>query len=283
MKLEIDYSQLSSYITCPKKYYNRYVLNLAKIKYDEREVDKDFGGAVHKALELIYKGKTVEEAKQAFREGYTGIETDKIKTPAHGEKLIDEYVKYWQSSPSELADKNFTVLAVEQVDKYQVGAVTYVVKIDLIVKNNAGIWIVDHKTSTKLPYNYFYQFSPNMQVSGYCNYAQHKFGQCSGMIINLITVGYRENKYKGEPAGFHCQFVRDIVNRTPDQLKDFEYQVNHWCAKLDEDIVKNRWLRNEGACHNFKGCAYKELCVSCDDSEIQSSLYEVKDNKEYLK
>lgn len=281
--MKIDYTQLQTFITCPRKYYNRYVLQLKKARYDERDIDKDFGSAVHAALEVLYKEHDLVKAKQCFREGFTGLETEKCKTPANGEILIEAYWNYWNKPVSDLSDTNLETVGVEVLDTVEIGQVQYLVKVDRIVKNNIGHWFMDHKTTTKLGNNYFYQFDPNMQFSGYAKYVTAKYGQCAGGIVDAIVVGHREKPYKGEPAGFHFKFVRDIVNRNKEQLADFEQNVIAWCGALGEALETNVWPKNEGSCHGFKGCAYKELCTSCDDQEIRETLYEKVDAYGYLK
>ena len=39
-------------------------------------------------------------------------------------------------------------------------------------------------------------------------------------IVNALKVGFRQRAYKGEPAGFHCEFQRQIFNRNKDQVED---------------------------------------------------------------
>ncbi|MFA5133057.1 MAG: PD-(D/E)XK nuclease family protein [Candidatus Paceibacterota bacterium] len=283
--IEIDYSQLNTFINCPHKYRNKYLLGLAKIKIDERDTDKNFGKSVHKSLEILYKGGSLEQAKEIFRKEYQCVENEKVKTPLHGEKLTEEYWKYWNESTSDISDKCLTTAEVESVGDFIIGdKVKYIVKIDRIVRSNSGYWVIDHKTSTSLSYNYFWQFNPNMQISGYVDYATRKFGQCSGAIIDLLSLGFRQKKYKEFEAGFHCEFVREIINRNKEQIADFEKNVLMWTDRIVRSEMLNEFPKNEYYCHGYKsGCEYKELCVSCDDSALRDSLYEVVDNKSYLK
>jgi len=280
--MQIDYSQLQTFIDCPHKYHNKFILNLAKIQEGAESLDKLFGKAVHLALELLYKGKPLVEAKNAFRESYlVELGTEKAKTPANGERLIEAYWNYWQKPVSELSDTNLETVSVEVVDKFNITEeIEYIVKIDRVVKNNAGIWCMDHKSTRKTLYSFFNKFSPNMQVSGYCAYAKQKFGQCSGFIPNALKVGYRERAYKGEPAGFHCAFERDIVNRDDQQLRAFRDNVLWWCANLKYATTSGVMPRNENNCGY---CQYRDLCNSCDDPNVRDTLYEVVDTKEYLK
>lgn len=281
--MHIDYSQLQTFISCPRKYKLRMIDCLRKVKYDERDLDLSFGKAIHGALEIIYKKEGLDKAKEWFTANFHGIEGQKVKTPANGLMLLDRYHTYYQQANNDLSDVNLEVLEVEIVDEFKIQDIDYIVKVDTIVKSKAGIFVLEHKTTTKLPYNYFYQFDPNMQISGYCNYVLQKYGQCSGAIINAMVVGYRARAYKGEPAGFHCQFVREIVNRSKEQLKDFEVNVSGWVDKLEIAKSANMFPRNTQACHQFKGCGFKELCSNCDDEQIRTTLYETYDPKEYLK
>lgn len=283
--MKIDYSQLQCFINCPRKYYYKYVEKLKKVSYDERELDKDFGKCIHKALEILYKTGSLIQAKEVFRGEYIGLESEKAKTPANGERLIEAYWKYWQTPTSALSDKNLETVGVELTDSFKLTEdIEYIVKIDLIVKNNAGYWCVDHKTSRSIAYNYFWQFDPNMQMSGYCKYVLEKYGQCSGAIINVMCVGFRQRAYKGQPAGFHCEFARDIINRNSAQLSDFTTNAERWATTLRFalDTGFSAFRRNEGACHQFKGCSYRELCNSCNDSEIKATLYEEHNPLAYL-
>lgn len=282
--IKIDYSQLSTFINCPCKYRNKYILKLKKRAYDDRDVAQDWGKAVHSALELLYKGKTVEEAKQIFRTQYVGMPDDKAKTPANGERLIEEYYKYWHNYNSELNDNNLTIVEVEPILEYAIDIdTTWLVKPDLIVKNNAGYWAMDHKTTSNLAYNFFFKFDPNMQISGQCEGVRNKYGQCSGAIINAIGCGSRERAYKGQSAGFWWEFSRDIINRNSTQLEDFKANVCSWCAKLENALQGFGFPKNEDFCHSFKGCQYKEICSSCDDKELIETLYEKHDPFSYLK
>lgn len=273
----IDTSQLNTFLQCPKKYYLKYIKCLAKIKYDDRDIDREWGKCVHKGLEHYYKGEK-EKVMTAFM-GFQEIEGQKVKTKDNGLKVLQEYISNYATQ-----DKDWEILDVEINDTFMIHNIEYTVKIDLVVKDRNNIYCVDHKTSSsKSKFRFFSSFDPNMQVSAYCAYAEKKYGQCSGFIPNGIFVGHRERKWKGEPAGFHCSFQRTIVNRYPEQLRDFEKNVDAILYIMKQCRNSGSWIKNEEACTNYRGCEMKELCISCDDLEIQESLYSIVDPFEYLK
>lgn len=274
-----DHTQIQTYKNCPSRYYKRFIKGLQKLQYDERDIDKDFGKCIHKALAILYTEKDLNKAKEYFKVNFQGLEGNKVKTPLNGLQLLDWYHNYYSTPRNELSDTNMETLGVEVKDIVRLSDdVEYMVKIDRIVKNNAGIWVMETKTTTKIPNNFFYQFDPNSQLSGYCLYVRNKYGQCSGAIVNAICVGYRERGYKGEPAGFWCKFVREIINRNVEQLNDFIENTLIWANKLKQAIETDCFPKNEDYCHNFRGCQYKELCITCNDEEIENTLYRKMEN-----
>lgn len=277
--MRIDYSQIQTFQDCPRRYYNKMVLCLKKVTEDERDTPKNWGKSIHSALEAHYKGKGLDEVLKVFNDTFQPLEGDKVMTPIHGVELIKGYINYYGGNTNELGDNRMETVAVEVKDQYSIGNNEYVVKIDRVVKNNSGYWVMDHKSTQKSLYTFFNKFTPNMQVSGYVDYVIRKYGQCSGFIPNALYFGYRERAYKSEPAGFHYQFQRDIVNRTKEQIADFEQNVTYWCDKIQKAESDQYWGKNENQCIF---CQFKELCSNIDDENIRETLYIKHNPKEYL-
>ena len=57
--------------------------------------------------------------------------------------------------------------------------------------------------------------------------------------------------------------------------------------RIEEAKSSNVYGKNEASCHNYRGCPYKELCMTSQgtrlDEEIKETLYETVDSKAYLK
>ena len=271
----IDYSQLQTYINCPKIYYFKYIRKLKKRKADEGIQTRSFGSEIHHALKIYFETKSIQKACDYFKLNYENLPIEQIRTVTNGVTLLQEFVGWW--------DNNFRqaeILGCEVQDKFNVNEIEYLVKIDMIIKLNGNIFVVDFKTTTSKTHYFFRQFSPNMQVSGYCSYVEKKYGQCAGFIPIAMQFGFRKNKYKGEPAGFWCKFDYDIANRNKEQLVDFRINVYNWFKRLSSD---KDWCKNEGFCESFYGCQYRELCLSLDDETIEQNLYEKHDPYEYSK
>ena len=276
-----DNSKLQTFKDCPEKYRLRNLLGLKKREEGEDEHDKNFGKAIHTGLEFYYKGKSIEEIKEAFKKDYQVQlnEEDKAKTQENGLILLDAYINHYKDE-----DKKWTIKAVEVADTFEIApGISFMVKIDLVIEQQGCIYFVDHKTTGKaFNWTYWGQFEPNSQITAYTAYCQAKYGECSGGIINGLQLGFRKNKYMGEPAGFHYSFQRQLFNRNKQQIEAWKIDTQDWIKSLEFRLMTEQglsWPKNEGQC---RFCSYKEICISVNDEQIIEQLYEVINPDEYL-
>ncbi len=277
-----DNSQLQAYKSCPEMYRLKYVEGLKRREEGLEEHHANFGSAIHAGLEQLYRGEDTGKVEQAFIDSYPVQldPEDMAKTQANGLLLLGQYNERYRQE-----DKSFEVLGVEVGDTFKCGGVEFRVKIDLVVRQQGCVYFMDHKTTKKsFGWSYWGQFEPNSQITAYTAYCIAKYGECSGGIINAIKFGYRQRAYKGEPAGFHSDYQRQVFNRSDQQVKAWVDDSSHWIADLAHarhDYVKGMsWNKNEGAC---LFCPYKEVCISCNDEQIKEQLFEKCDPYAYLK
>lgn len=244
---------------------------LTKIEEGRAEQARNWGRAIHAGLAEHYTGKDWAKIEEAFRTEYPKDldPNDMAKTVESGLITLKQYRDYYGS-----IDKNWKVLEVEVKDKFVFDNVEFTVILDLIAENlqGGGIYFFDHKTSGRVPtFNYWKQYELSGQMSDYTNYVVSKYGQCSGAIINNISVGHRKNKYKGEPAGFWVKFERQIFNRNKAQLETRKADIILW-----KHLIEQAQTNNSFPLHYSNGCTYcsfYELCLSCGDEQIKELLY----------
>lgn len=279
-----DNSKLQQFKNCPESFRLKYLEGLKKREDGVEDHDKNFGKAIHSGLEAHYLGKPIESVKEGFTREYPLqlSEEDLAKTQENGLILLEAYIKHYKEE-----DKRWTVKAVEVADQFEIGnGIQFQVKIDLVVEQQGCIYFVDHKTTGKaFNWAYWQQFEPNSQITAYTAYCQAKYGECSGGIINALQLGYRQRAYKGEPAGFHYQFQRQLFNRNRDQINEWKRDTIGWIEDMDhmssavyigEPLA---WPKNEGQC---RFCSFKEICISLADEQIIEQLYEKVDPNAYL-
>lgn len=287
MEIIYDNSQLQEFKNCQYRYWLHYGLGYKKRQEGVDEHDKNFGTAIHAGLETHYKGGDLGSVIKAFSEAYpTQLSTDdNAKTQENGIKILQEYIKHYQEQ-----DKKFKVLACEETDTFEIApGVNYRVKIDLIVENTeqGGVYVIDHKTTGKsFDYRYWSQFEPNSQLTGYSAYAQKRFKEAHGAMINGIRLGYRQRKYLDSPAGFYYEFQRQLFNRSKNQIEAWKRDVLHWVALLTLARENNRWGKNMSQCTY---CSYRPICLAEWDPLTESDRdcieiqYDKVDPYEYLK
>lgn len=296
-----DNSQLQAFKDCPERYRLKYVEGLRKRESGIEDHHREFGSAIHKALEAHYKGSAQAEVIQSFKDAYPfQIDADDMaKTSESGELLLAAYVQRYAEE-----DKQDETLAVEVVDTFPLephkdgcpsresrddkacdcGVPLFTVKIDRILRKQGNVYWQDHKTTGKsFSWTYWKQFEPNPQATAYTAYCIYKFGECSGGIINALRFGHRQRAYKGEPAGFYQEFQRQVINRNPQQVAAWVEDTLRWIRDVTTDKCAPlgvSWKKNEGQC---MWCSFAEVCISVNDAQVIEQLYEKGDPNDYLK
>lgn len=279
--MKLSNSKLNSFRACPRKFFYEYIASIEPIEEGESEHDRSFGAAIHMALESLYKGGSVEQAKVAFDLEYPkqlDLE-DFEKTPENGKKLIEAY---WMQYASQM--KDWKVLAVEVLDEYEpIDGLVFRVKLDLIAENlkYGGVYGFDHKTTgKKLDYRYWSQFNPNAQISTYFDYITKKYGSCAGFYIDAMSFGFRKRKYKEEPAGFHYQLDRQLFTQTKDQLADWLESEREWGWRLHDAIDRKKFPMDTRSCQY---CSYRPICAAGwsweTDRELIECQYQLKEKR----
>lgn len=280
----LDNSQCLQYRACPLSHHLKYHVGLEKIQEGEVEHDRNFGGAIHVALEVWHKGGTRESALGAFREAYPDQldESDLAKTQANGETMLATYFKRYAND-----FEKYKILAVEEKIEFTVDATPYAVKCDTVVqdKKYGSIYGLDNKTTKEaLTFDYWSQYEPNSQICSQTAGIKERFGECAGIIINAMSFGYRQRAYKGEPAGFHMDFGRMEYNITDAQLEIWRKSVMATVRNMAQDDEMTSYAMNTAQC---RFCSFKSICQAGwtwpEDEELILLNYQINPNPlEYL-
>lgn len=287
----IDYSALSTYIECPRKFLFNYMMHLSSLK---KNLNLVFGSAWHYGLEKVYKEiKTRDEKKlplltpqeatvistKAFQALWQAEEApeewpneDAIfpKSPGHATNV---YYEYWKEFLEE-DNKEWQVIGIEEpffidLSKIKSGLPSYIGRMDLILQNREKpqiIKIIDHKSAkmvTKIT-NTSYQTS--FQTLGYV--------AAGGMFFNqLPSMEYNVALFQKSKIAFH----RYLYNIRKAQVNDFFHELISHVERLLNDIKQlhiditeltdrndslNCFARNRGiACTSYMSpCRYFDLC-----------------------
>jgi len=282
----LDNSKLDTFMLCPQKYAYRFEEHLVPIER-KRDSALMFGGAIHKALETLYKGtafeqvpcplgpcvrcrdKTIPRISATFLKNYEDDPDDprEMRTVDRGLDLLVQYLSKWRR-------EGFKVLAVEipfELPHKTYGVTfTYVGRIDLFVDWEGVPLVVDHKTTTRFGMIFDSSFKLSGQFTGYMRGAQHKFHRpVTNGLVNAIRVTSKIDD---------SSFARIYTQRTPEDFDVWERQVNHLAAEILEMRATGFFPKSAPfACGAYnRVCEYYPLCISAAQTRetLKQSAYE---------
>lgn len=123
--------------------------------------------------------------------------------------------------------------------------------LDRVVNFNDALFVMDYKTTTTTPSDYFFdRFQPDNQMSLY-TFAGTLVLQTPirGVIINAVQVGMDFSR-----------FVRGTTYRTKDQLDEWLLDLRIWLQRAAQYAESNYWPMNDTACDKYGGCRFREIC-----------------------
>lgn len=264
------HSDREQFNNCPQAYRYRQD-GLVKVEESASSNHAGWGSAIHKGLESHYKGAN---AKDAFLADYPENidEDDLAKNKESGIVVLEAYAKHYAT-----IDQMWEVLSTEELGQVEIGGENHDLHIDLVARHRQSgeIYLWDHKTTEKRASpTYWRSFELSAQLTRYCVFVKEKYGQCSGAIINNISVGHRKRAYKGEPAGFHFAFERQMFNRTPQQIAFWKESEEGWMKLIGFCEKEQVWPKALGKLCAW--CSYYELCLASGDEQIKELMYETK-------
>lgn len=282
---KIDYSSLSCYLTCPRKFLFKYIMNLSPTV---KNLNLTFGSCWHYGLEKAYKEQQLNDsilsiidvtdiAINSFNKLWdiegkpTWKDQDTIfpKSPGRAADVYYEYFKrFWIS---DLKEKK--IIAVEEPFTIAIDTdlPTYIGRIDLIfscLKNTIEIY--DHK-STKAVYAITQaSYEHSYQTEGYLAAGSLFYDSLPSIIYNMALfqkskIDFHRINIRKRKASID-QFFNDLIF----YMKEIIQNIQIYKEKVKEnnsgtlsrtDSI-NCFPRRQGtACTSFmRPCSYSLLC-----------------------
>lgn len=137
--------------------------------------------------------------------------------------------------------------------------------LDVGAEWNDMVYVIDHKTTTRLGDGsyYFMQFKPDNQMTGYIWMLQQLSNRrVGGAIINAIGL------YKDKPP----IFKRQITNRTPDEIERWKGFVLDTCNDIKRCERTGIWREETGSCMQYGSCDYHNVHTLSSEAEREKRL-----------
>lgn len=264
----IDSSKVTAFITCPRKYFYKYILGWVG---EDISVHLVFGEGWHRAMEkLLKEGYTtdaVHSAYSAFLEYYrryfTKMEDANFfpKAPSSVVPALIEYIERYRES-----DRNMEVLYTEISGTAPIGEDRVIhFRMDGVVKREEGIVCLEHKTGSRLTGNWGDQWTLKVATGTYmhvlnCLYSPE---EVYGLIINGAIFRKSGN-----------DFVRFPIRKNNEMMNQWLWNVNHWIDLIEwnmkelesssenDDILYAFPLNPESCTKWGRMCPFHDFCFS---------------------
>ena len=279
----IDYSSLSTYISCPREFLFQYVMNLRPAG---QSIHLVFGSCWHYGLEFSYN-YLIENPKlssmdctvnsiKAFNalwdlDGAPFWKNEDLifpKSPGHAANM---YKAYWDRFlQADTIERK--VVAVEtpftiDLSTYGPGLPNYIGRLDLVLSNGeTGIEIVDHKTAKALYKTSAQSFEMSFQTDGYLTAGRLYYDKIP--IITYRLALCQKSKIDFPPITINKR--SSAIEHFLINLIHYSQEIKHNLTLLEQDKINctkrtdilQSFPRCPGyACTTFNSiCAYYDLC-----------------------
>lgn len=280
---KIDYSSLSTYMECPRKFLFKYMMHFRSLN---KNINLIFGSCWHYGLEQVYKEQITNDSLSIIDatdlsilsfnklweiEGSKAFPDSDIifpKSPGHAANV---YHKYWKRF-LKLDQKDKKVLTVEEpflidLSIYQKNLPAYIGRIDLIFSELKGnISIVDHKSAKALYPITLTSYESSFQTDGYLTAGHMFYDKIPSMIYSIAL-------FQKSEIDFHRYYINKRTSSLDQFLNDLIYYLNdllHNIDLMEKDLSKDL-KRNDSissfhrcpgiACTTFMSpCQYFQIC-----------------------
>jgi hypothetical protein len=263
---ESGFHFISDYQRCNKYFYWRYVKKLVS-KYPATALL--FGRAIHETLAEWFKTMAVDIIP-IFKTQMELIKDEFAEEAWYDEKMTDGLAmlesflfnvpRTWQ--PIAIEEPVETLIPVTG------GSVKLTGRVDLVVKNDGMVYIVDHKTTGWGLASLCQSLSVSDQATCYLllwNQSHSLDLQANGVIFNIM----RKNKSVVE-----CK--QHLVMKTTDDLRRFRGDASYLLSEIMRKTTTpdQCFPMNTGSCFNFnKPCPYLDLCKGIPYEALIGSQY----------
>lgn len=302
-KLTISHSLTRDWKACRRKFFFNY---LARLTPKKISIPYFIGSAFHRGMESFYAGKDPDQFIPDLVEDMdTKAKGAVFLTPEDEEKLmlqsaivtgmlrgyVNTYAKDLKRWKIQKVEHEFAVPIVP-------GKIEYVGQIDLLVKFDGAIWIVEHKTAGRLDKNYIDRLALDTQITGYAIGAKYSLQEpVAGVVYNVAKKPQiRQKKDESKPefsqrieddymARPEFYFYRETLLRDTGAVAEYKAEISELAADIQDklNIIKKEgpetalphFYRNTDHCTARGPCPYLAICTKGWDEDT-ARLYAVR-------
>ena len=286
LQIAWDSTSMGAFKECPRKYYYTIICG-----YQPRQqsVHLTFGLHYHKALEAYDHAKAQGcDHKQAMcvavklammltwdkTTGRPWLSDDKYKNRLTFLRSIVWYLDSFENDPMQTVILANGKPAVELSFRFETSHMSpeghpylWCGHLDRVAEMNNQTFILDRKTSkNEINEDYFKQFSPNNQMSGYDFAGQVGYKlPIQGIVIDAAQILITGTRFK-----------RGMVSRTDEQRNEWMQDLGYYFHQAEHMAKECYWPMNDKSCGNYGGCPFRMICGKSPvvrDGWLESAFY----------
>jgi len=274
----IDYSSLSEFQLCPRKFFFKYILHLSRSGIPN--LNLVFGSAWHYGLERAYlswkKDPSLSArdlsfiASEAFNllfeiesEGYFDPESSFPKSPARAADMFSEYFERNYDY-----HKNFKIIGAEVPFRIPLSSALpdYIGRLDLVLEDPEGfLYIYEHKTAKMINAVTLSGFTNSLQAEGYLTAGNIFYNSIPRVIYNIALcqktkidfISHEVTKSESAIDRFLIE-TSEIIHLILDQIDRYSDYQNFY--KKSPFPLFPRSNATTCCTNYFSVCSYFDLC-----------------------
>ena len=236
-----SYSRLRAYEDCGYGFF----LNYIKEEEETKHFYAEYGSLIHRVLERFYSGAiTKEQALSMFMTGFVLDLPDEVKP-----SIAENYYQQGKEYLSSLAMPKEKIIGIEEKLDFKVGDYPFVGFVDLLLEDDNGLIIQDHKSrvlkrGTKKQNEEFNSFTKQLYL--YSAGIEQRYGQLPKKLRfncfrngTLLEEVFDQSKYEAT-----IQWALDTIGKIE--------QESTWKPSLE-------WFKCKFICGFSDSCDYKEF------------------------
>jgi len=282
--LELSYNNGSTFRSCQKKFYWRYVEHLEPVI---KLPSLTLGAVLHDGFDQFYKGMADTDVYHFIGQKFNE-EISKQEVSDQEDLLVAKYIALgmWLNYPYKKLKEYDSIESEERFEVPLCEGVKLVGKVDGRIAQYGNWWVRELKTSGLSQRQFEGRCQTSAQGTGYV-YGLTKMGyDIKGIMYEyikkpILRKGVNEtadefgrrimHDYKTRPKLYYNRY---LSYRTPTDLSNFEEDT----IRLAEDIIiklaNGKFYRNLDACWTFGAvCPYEKICFTDKPDTLTVQLY----------
>ena len=259
----IDATTLTTFLQCPRRMYFRFRKHWQP---EAPNIHLVFGISWHEAKEhILHHPEDIQGAMELFLEEYRKhytVQQDAINAPKAPANALDALITYAEKVKGMDREVLYTEVAglAPLADDVDVAF-----KIDAIVRDERGLWVIDHKTGSRLTAAWTDGWTTSAQLAIYVHVLNHFFGAENVMGARVEGTIFRKNDHEHvevpvmkSTASFGA-LIWSIIH-TIDLIK---WNIAEEEKATPDDEILTAWPMNPHSCFDFgRKCLYWDYCVN---------------------